>query len=253
MWDGLYLSPLDGALLAMALLAFLYTRPQPPSTVQQVVLLALFAAAVVYLALFYRYTLTADQRPLHMWADRRLLPVVIPLLALAQGWVVARLLTRTHSWGRAVLSVCVIALLLAARVPDLTPLLSTHEYTGALAAVETIAAETEPDAIILADSDANGIRFAAPLRFVADRATYLNYGQGEPLPLAALSQHGLRPLYYLSSALTDPTAVLSAASHEELARWRFDLPELERTSQHRPQWGGIYRAELTLYRLARAE
>ena len=253
LWDGLYLSPIDGALLAMALLAFLYIRPQPSSTVQQVVLLALLAAAVVYLALFYRYTLTADQRPLHMWADRRLLPVVIPLLALAQGWVVARLLTRTHSWGRAVLSVCVIALLLAARVPDLTPLLSTREYTGALAAVETIAAQTEPDAIILADSDANGIRFAAPLRFIADRATYLNYAQGEPLPLAALSQHGQRPLYYLSSALTDPTAVLSAASHEELARWRFDLPELERTSQHRPQWSGIYRAELTLYRLERAE
>ena len=253
LWDGLYLSPLDGALLAIALLAFLHTRPQPPSTVQQVVLLALLAAAVVYLALFYRYTLTADQRPLHMWADRRLLPVVIPLLALAQAWVVSRLLTRTRSWGRAVLSVCVIALLLAARVPDLAPLLSTREYTGALAAVETIAAQTEPDAIILADSDANGIRFAAPLRFIADRATYLNYGQGEPLPLEALSQHGQRPLYYLSSALTDPTAVLSAASHEELARWRFDLPELERTSQHRPQWGGIYRAELTLYRLEPAE
>ena len=253
LWDGLYLSPLDGALLAMALLAFLYIRPQPPSTVQQVVLLALLAAAVVYLALFYRYTLTADQRPLHMWADRRLLPVVIPLLALAQAWVVARLLTWTRSWGRAVLSVCVIALLLAVRVPDLAPLLSTREYTGALAAVETIAAQTEPNAIILADNDANGIRFAAPLRFVADRATYLNYGQGEPLPLAALSQHGQRPLYYLSSALTDPTAVLSAANYEEIARWRFDLPELERTSQHRPQWGGIYRAELTLYRLARAE
>ena len=253
LWDGLYLSPLDGALLAMALLAFLYIRPQPPSTVQQVVLLALLAAAVVYLALFYRYTLTADQRPLHMWADRRLLPVVIPLLALAQAWVVSWLLTRTRSWGHAVLSVCVIALLLAVRVPNLAPLLSTREYTGALAAVETIAAQTEPDAIILADSDANGIRFAAPLRFVADRATYLNYGQGEPLPLAALSQHGQRPLYYLSSALTDPTAVLSAANYEEIARWRFDLPELERTSQHRPQWGGIYRAELTLYRLARAE
>ena len=253
LWDGLYLSPLDGALLAVALLAFLYIRPQPPSTVQQVVLLALLAAAVVYLALFYRYTLTADQRPLHMWADRRLLPVVIPLLALAQAWVVSRLLTRTRNWGRAVLSVCIIALLLAARVPDLAPLLSTREYTGALAAVETIAAETEPDAIILADNDANGIRFAAPLRFIADRATYLHYGEGEPLPLAALSQHGQRPLYYLSSALTDPTPVLSAASHEELARWRFDLPELERTSQHRPQWGGIYRAELTLYRLAPAE
>ena len=253
LWDGLYLSPLDGALLAGALLAFLYTRPQPPSTVQQVVLLALLAAAVVYLALFYRYTLTADQRPLHMWADRRLLPVVIPLLALAQAWVVSRLITWTRSQWRAVLSVCVIALLLAARVPDLAPLLSTREYTGALAAVETIAAQTEPNAIILADNDANGIRFAAPLRFIADRATYLHYGQGEPLPLAALSQHGQRPLYYLSSALTDPTAVLSAASHEELARWRFDLPELERTSQHRPQWGGIYRAELALYRLAPAE
>lgn len=251
-WQGSFLSPLDGLALMMLPFALVALPPTRPTTPRQAVFLLLLAGATVYLALFFRYYLTSEQRPLHMWADRRLLPIVLPALALAEAWAISRVSAPLPSQMRLFMGLGMIVLLLAARGPELLPLITTREYRGALHTVQTIAGRTEAEAVVLLDNDATGIRLAAPLRFLEGRAAYINWHPQETPGLRDLvdaAQARERPVYYLSSSPSPSAGTIAGYQPALVERWQFALPELERTSQHRPREQNAFPVVAALYRL----
>ncbi len=260
LWHGLYLTPLDGALLllAPAVLAAQWGRPGPrrglgsvwPSPVVPV-LVILLLGGVFYLVLFHHYYGARDEIPLFMWATRRLVPTLLPLVILLEVLTLTALVRLLPSprWQAPCLT-ALVALMLAFRVPDVAALRDVREYLGALDAAAVIAARTEADAVLLLDGDDAGIRFAAPLRFMAGRPSYLLRAETPPAGvrdlIAAAAGEG-RSVYYLASAF--PHLALAGYQLDLLDRWRFQLPELERTSDHRPARIIPFTAELALFRV----
>lgn len=109
-------------------------------------LLILLGTAVVVLA---RPSITPD----HPWADRRFVPVVLPGLVAAAGWVIAHvrrwLRERT---GRVVTTVIVVAAVLAGVAPVFAasyPLLGRSTERGELAAVRRVCAALPANAAVL--------------------------------------------------------------------------------------------------------
>jgi hypothetical protein len=233
LWNGLYLAPLEIVPLAIGVVVVRKTR----------VLAVLAAAAIFYLLLFHHYYGAREEIPLFMWAARRLVPVVLPLVILAEAagvvWAVRRWVV-PHWQAPAIAGAVVI--LIGLRVPDLAVLTEAREYHGALNAVATIAARMEPDAVLLLDNDDVGIRFAAPLRWVADRPSYLLRGD-VPAEVLALD----RPVYYLTAH--EGTPLLQGVTLQPRGGWRFQLPELERTSERRPAQWNPFTADIRLFRV----
>ena len=250
LWTGSFLSPIDGVLLLLAIV-MLVRGPLPArSTSRGLVAVFLLAGAAVYLALFYRYFLRMDDNALHMWADRRLLPIVLPLVAIAEAWAVATLASFAPARSRAVLAVAIVGMVLAARWPDAEPLTTTREYQGSVAAALFVAAQTESDAVILMDNDALGIRLSAPLRFIGERSTYI-LRQPNDAAIAdflTTARAQLRPVYYLTATRALATTLGNPGG--DVTRFSSRLPELERTSLHRPRAAGVYLMEGSLYRIA---
>lgn len=255
LWTGLYLTPLDGMFVAVGIAAFPRTRLP--------VMAAVLAASVFYLLLFRHYYGARDEIPLFMWAARRLVPVVLPVVMLAEAaglvWAVSRWVA--PRWQAAAMGTAVAALI-GLRVPDLAALTEAREYHGALNAVAAIAARLEPDAVVLLDDDHIGIRFAAPLTWVAKRPSYL-LRDGAPAEGVKDFLRTDRPVYYLtakgsrelmehgpSCPCTQAGApVLQAFALHPRGGWRFQLPELERTSERRPAQWHPFTADLHLFRV----
>jgi hypothetical protein len=253
-WTALYLTPLDAAVLAAGclLLTLRMARGRIPAWSRAhpfPVLAALAAGACLYLAVFHHYYSVQDVIPLYLWGARRLVPVVLPLVAVLEAAALAALAgCAPRRWQAAALGAALV-LLAAARLPDLMLLRQHREYEGSLAAVAAIAGRTEPDAVFLLDGDDTGIRFGAPLAYLHGRPAYLLWPGVAPdgaRDLVAAAGAASRPVYYLGSRL--PSGI-GGRDLAPVGRWRFQFPELERTSAGRPARWNTYTAEVGLYRL----
>ncbi|HLC29680.1 MAG TPA: hypothetical protein VJM51_02740, partial [Dehalococcoidia bacterium] len=105
----------------------------------------------------------------------------------------------------------------------------------------------------LMDPDDAGVRFAAPLRYLAGRSSYIFW---EPRPstegvaaLVSSAQAAGRPVYYLSSRPSGAARMLADYRPETVDRFAVTLPELERTSSYRPRLTNPFTAHFTLFRL----
>ena len=251
LWDGLYLSPLDVPVLVAFLWALWQLRSRGGSWEGWIVLLAVCAGAALYLAVFARYYRSQEHLPLFMWTTRRLVPTVLPALALMEAAALMALCARLGRGAPLALALA-LGVLVAARSPDLIPVARAQEYAGAPAAVATVSAALEPNAVVLMDNDATGIRFSTPLRFIEERAAYVVWDASQRQGLQALvrtaTQAG-RPVYYLSTYPSGVAAALDGYGLRQVQRWRFELPEFERVSDRRPFGSYLYVAEPTLYRV----
>ena len=128
--NGLYLSPLDGALAAAGLAAIWGFRRRLR---HQWVAGVLFAAGVLYLAIYFRYLGTADRIPLYLWATRRLVPTVLPALALLEAGGVLWL-ARHIPQGRGPAGIAIVVLALTIRLAGGSVVREHTEYEGAEAA-----------------------------------------------------------------------------------------------------------------------
>ena len=251
LWNGLFLSPLDGLLLALTPWAILQARPIRSRPVVAIVGV-LLAAGLLYLAVFFRYYESRDHLHLFMWATRRLLPAVLPLLALVEAWALLRLagLLPTRVLP---LFLGGLLLLLAARWPDLAPVAAAREYDGGLHAVEELAAQTEAEAVLLLDDDEAGVRFATPLALLAYRDSYVAQGAQDAAAgvdaLIAAARAAGRPVYYFSSRPGGVARALQTHLPALVGRWSVDLPELERTSTARPRRQNRFHADFALFRV----
>ncbi|MSQ27123.1 MAG: hypothetical protein EXR51_03160 [Dehalococcoidia bacterium] len=245
--NGLYLSPLDGALAVAGLAAVWALRGRPR---HRWVAGVLIATSVLYLAIYYRYLGTADRIPLYLWATRRLVPTVLPALALLEAggmfWLTRQL---PRGWARA--GVAIVALVLTVRIAGAAVVRQHTEYQGAVAAVDRLAALTEPGSLLLFEPSDTAIRLATPLRYLRDRSAYVGWNP------AAAGVHRLietaaeagRPVYYLGYQPGPLSSTLTGYASSFVAHWSACLPELERTSAQPPGRWSNFPARLDVYRL----
>ena len=252
LWQGVFLSPLDGVLAGLCVLALAMRQRAALALFSQPALAALLLISVLYLAIFWVYQRGQDDVPLFMWSTRRLLPAVIPLLMLMEAWTLIHLIDflPVKGWKPLVVGV---AVLVAIRWPDAAPVFAAREYEGSLAGISAVAAQTEPESLLLLDNDDTGVRFAAPLRFLASRLTYL-LQEGDLLlrgidDLVTEAREQGRSVYYLSSQPRSASRYLAPYQPELVNRVAVSLPELERTSHRRPQEMLAFNTEIHIFRI----
>ncbi|MBI4496598.1 MAG: hypothetical protein HY689_01705 [Chloroflexi bacterium] len=252
---GSFLSWGDVAVLGLCGLAFLLWRPSLHLRGDRLAILAVLAlSSVLYLAVYAYYVTAQDRIPLYLWSTRRLLPTVVPLLAVLEALALARVL-RGLPGGRGPLLLAAAGLLALGHLPALRPLLEHREYRGALEQVAALNARLPAGAVVLLDPDATGIRLGAPLRFLYGRESYLLWGEQEEqvrAGLAVLRERAAaqdRPVWYISSAPGPKASLVLEGGAQVEGTVHLALPELVRTSAARPRSSGLFQADLTLFRL----
>ena len=258
LWQGMFLSPLDGVLAGLCVLALVMRQRSALSFFSQPAMAALLLTSILYLAIFWVYQRGQDDVPLFMWSTRRLLPTIIPLLMLMEAWALMQLIDFLPVKGWRPVVVAVVALV-AVRWPDAAPVFAAREYEGSLAAISAVAARTEPESVLLLDGDDTGVRFAAPLRFLEGRLTYLlqtnwSIQDSDLLPrgiddLVTEARAQGRSVYYLSSQPRSASRYLVPYQPELVNRVAVSLPELERTSLRRPQEMLDFNAEIHIFKI----
>jgi len=246
---GLYLSPLDAALIGVGAWAAVACRQQLR---HRWVAGVLAVAGVLYLGIYFRYLATADRIPLYLWATRRLVPAVLPALALLEAGGLVWL-TRLIQVRQPAVVLATLALLVAVRWPGGSVVAAQREYQGAVAAVDRLAGLTEPNAVLLFEPSDTAIRLATPLRFLKDRSAYVawNPNRAGVDGLIETAAEAGRPVYYLGSEPGALSGILTTYDSSFVARWSADLPELERTSAHPPAAWNNFHAVLDIYRIGR--
>ncbi|MEK7214029.1 MAG: hypothetical protein AAB289_00320, partial [Chloroflexota bacterium] len=196
------------------------------------------------------YLGTADRIPLYLWATRRLVPTVLPALALLEAGGVLWL-ARHIPQGRGPAGIAIVVLALTIRLAGGSVVREHTEYEGAEAAVERLAALTEPGSLLLFEPSDTAVRLAAPLRYLHDRSAYVAWN---PAPrgverLIEVAEEAGRPVYYLGDQPGPLSSTLTEYASSFVARWSADLPELERTSTQPPARWNSFPARLDVYRL----
>lgn len=204
--------------------------------------------------------------PLHFWAARRWIPVVIPGFVLLGSYFVVWLLQivwllrkRRHearaSWPAGALSAALTLSILALTAQAHLPLLRHKEYGGATAQVERLAALFPEDAVVLFDDDDVGLRLSAPLQHVWGRTSIIVRRDG---PAAAALERAVarweaqgRLVYWVRwERPTDPApAAVGSYRLAPASSALVDLAEVVPTVDRRPDTPGGFRAELQVYEL----
>lgn len=141
----------------------------------------LMAPVGLGLLLFIGYGINPAINPVHPWAIRRLVPVVMPVLALGAGALLAAGLEMlkhlpegsSYRWLKRAIPVgAFVAVLVAqsynvARVSQ--PLWAHRELSGFYHQLKAIADQLPPDAILLFDNGQIGERLTQALEFIFDR------------------------------------------------------------------------------------
>ena len=188
--------------------------------------------AVAVLVL-WRPSITPD----HPWADRRFVPVVLPVLVLLATWLLARL-AEDPRWRPAV-PVLGLAILLPT-VLSTAPLAFTRTENGQLAALDALCRRIPPDAAVLFVDAELVYRWAPAVRDQCGVPTgYVAAGAVVRVPAvqAAVRDHG-RSLVLL--AATQAELAGRPAQHTVGLTYRVD----ERTLVTRPQGTGTERADV---------
>lgn len=193
----------------------------------------------------------------HIWAMRRFVPVVLPLLMVAISMGLAASLDRVapmfRNWAGAVAGLLLVALV--AR-PTLA-LAGEPIWRGAVAQVDEIANRFPPDAVVVASPTLAGTHLSTSLAYLHDIDTVLVQ---HPNPNAPLLEQAIlgwlaseRPVF-LAFAAGDPLRFPAPALVlSELRRANIELPMLEITRDRAPE--GVYRPRIGLlvWRIARRE
>lgn len=251
-WLGSYLSLWDTAVLAVGLAAVVSGGiPRVRRAEPAIVLGTLAVASALFLALYAEQVLEQDQTPLLMQATRRLLPTVIPLLAVLEAAALVRWL-RALPGGRGPVLLAAAAALMLARLPDVAPLIAHRDDAGAVEQIASLATRVEPDAVLLFDADTTGTALAGPLRSLYERTSYIVWNPDATEELAALIgavQRDGRPVYYVTSSAGMPVLARSLRRTEATVAQHIRAPELERTSARRPAAVTVASADVLVYRV----
>jgi hypothetical protein len=234
---GWYFTPLGLAIAVAGVTGILIARPHPV-----LVLFALCGAVSSVLLLGQSLV-----NPVHFWAFRRYLPVVVPVFSLGIAFLLFSL--GGGSWRARLPGVVLGGLLVGMMFWQALPILGETEYGGARRQVDALAASLPTDAVILFAWSPAAERLATPLHFAYGRTVFA-------VEDAALSDPGLRaavhrwrsegrPVLYLRERSLPPPPIAAAP----VAGQVIDVPALEQPTDHLPRRWGRLRFALDQYRL----
>jgi len=191
--------------------------------------------------------------PVHYWAARRWVPLVIPGFCLAAAYLLARLLPRERKqWFQAVVPLGCGLVMIAGLLGGTRPLLGYVEYRGATQQLGQLAATFPSDSVVLfADGD-SGQRFSVTLDFLFGRTSLIISADPRMDAAAGLAARRWlaqgRPVYWVATPqLPGPTEI--GLNGQIVARQTISLPEKLVTRDQRPGADGLFRQELEIWQL----
>ncbi len=204
--------------------------------------------------------------PEQVWGARRLVVVVLPLVALAAGWAIARR-DRPRSATAARVGLALVAAAVVLGLAAIRPVLGRRLQHGSAAFARELDGALPPEAAVLVAPSLDWIHLAPVLwrsgrRDVLVARTWVGFPAAAARLLAVEEERG-RPLFLLSGAMVEPGASVPPGSLDGIlpAGWTiepvrgfsFGTRMLERTSDHAPAEVAPWAAELTLHRLRRVD
>lgn len=238
---GWYISPL-GVLLGVVGFQWALARP---SRWAAPVLIVAAAEALIYL-------IDAKITPVHFWAARRFVPVVIPAFLLCAAYFAWRLWPRGRVWWpRALVPAVAVAALSLWSVAAAWPFLGHREYAGATADLAAMSRLFPPGAVALYEWSEPAWRVALPLEYIWGVTGFLVPPEALDDPrfgaLVRWFQGQGRGVYWVSTGgdadLPPPGQALEPVGGEV-----FGWPEAERAADHRPERILELAAALDVYR-----
>lgn len=235
---GWYLSPVGVALAILGAAWAVYRAPG------RWVWLTLTVG--LFFAILYLYN--PINNPRHIYVVRRYVPAVLPAFTLFGGYLLAWIAgvgpaSLGARWTFARLARLVVALtLVGVALVDILPLTQAvtaqREEAGAVAQLDALAAQLEPDAILVF-TDTNpmgeGAIFGVPLQFIYGRESYILQGPSAPERLSGLLnrwQQTDRPVYVFTGDQALPDWPDLGFQPIRLAR--LHMPSLESVFDHPP-------------------
>ena len=237
---GWYITPL-GVLLGT--LGWILIAREERRARTMLPLLVIAAETVLYLTHMYI-------TPVHFWAARRWIPLVIPGFALAAAYFVNYLFNLRRRPFDAIVPASLALILVVGLIGSSRPLLGYVEYRGAINQLQALANQFPENAVVLFPDGDAGQRFSVPLEYIYDRTSIdVLSGTEQAAGKAAKTwQAQGRPVYWVTTAeLPDPSAI--GAQGTIVARQRISLPEKIVTRDTRPGADGLFQQDLIIWRL----
>ena len=251
LWDGLFLSPLDGLLiiLGLCLVARRSWQLQRPQMDVTMLLIAAAIASLLYLGIYVSYVRAKEEIALFFWATRRLVPIIIPLLSLLMAFSLFKTVQFRKEYT-SVLASFSVAIILLFRLPDILPVMQHTEYKGSVEQIDILAGSIEDNSIVLFDNDDLGLRLSAPFRFLHQLPSYIiwnsNASLGTLLDRAAESG---RPVVFIASRPGASLAHFDGYRLDPYGSFHLELPEWERTSQGRPSKANSFASLVNIFKV----
>ncbi|MSQ15874.1 MAG: hypothetical protein EXR50_08435 [Dehalococcoidia bacterium] len=255
LWNGLFLSSLDGLLLFLGLYFIVMARPNVGRHNRPAAAL-LFAASIgslLYLGIFVSYFRAKDDIPLFFWATRRLVPLVLPLLSLLIAFSLCRISQNLKHRGTIFASLAV-GLLMFSRIPDTLPVAEHTEYKGAVEQVNQLASSIAKDSVVLFDNDDLGLRLATPFRFLHNLPSYVIWDREDRTVLDAVVDRAGdmgKSVVYVASRPGVSFENTTGHSLDPQLLFHFNLPEWQRTSDSRPNRANSYSTPAYLFKVSK--
>ncbi len=237
LWDGLFLSPLDGLFIFLGIYFVFKAKLhlQGPGMAVIILLMAAFMASLLYLAIYINYFRAKEEIPLFFWATRRLVPLVIPLISLLIAFSFFQTSQLLKGYNSNVFASFAMVAVLLFRLPDMLPVMRHTEYEGSIEQVGRIARSIEGNSIVLFDTDDLGQRLSTPLRFMHGLPSYVMRNSDASIgTLFEMARESGKSVIYVASGPGASSAYFNDYTLALQDSFELALPEWEMTSEGRP-------------------
>ncbi|MGH2458364.1 MAG: hypothetical protein ACRDIY_05800 [Chloroflexota bacterium] len=191
--------------------------------------------------------------PVHYWAARRWVPLVIPGFCLAIAYLLPRVSVNARDrFTRSIVPFGLAITMAVGLLAATRPLIGYVEYRGAIRQVAALAATTPDDAVVLLAEGDSGIRFSTPLQYLYGRTSFVIWPDPRMDAAANLAARRWlaagRPVYWVSTPdLPGPSEI--GLSGDVVARPTISLPEKVATRDRPPGEDGVFLQHLEVWKL----
>lgn len=244
---GWYISPL-GLLLGFAGLARAVLRDLD----RRLAIVLLVSLPTTLLFLFRNFV-----APLHFWAGRRFVYIVIPMFFLFAAYALVGLRkSRRFSLGEDAAPVALGLALVFSLIPPNIPFLGHVEFGGSERQLAHLADDLPKDAVVLFESSLDANRLATPLQYMFGRSTFLfakeSLGDARfPSLLKKWQAENKKVLW--ASTTNDMPALPQGYRLNHISTETIVLPEAELAEDRLPQKVESYVAVLDIFEFGHSE
>lgn len=191
--------------------------------------------------------------PIHYWAARRWVPLVIPGFCLAVAYLLPRIsLKGNDKLTRSIAPLGCAAAMTVGLLAGTRPLFGYVEYRGAIQQLGSLAATTPENAVILFPVGDSGIRFSTPLEYLFHRTSFVIWPDARMDAATGTAARRWmaegRPVYWISTVqLPEPSEI--GLGGDLVARQTISLPEKVATRDRPPGQDGFFQQEVEVWKL----